>query len=162
MAIVVSLARVLDELELLNDASTAYLNRKTGDVHTVQDDEADLVDDEDDPEDLADWQRDQLPLIREILESGDWLPLPTRFDIHEWEIMDRFVDSVKDDGLQDALRSAIRGKGAFRYFKDIIYRAGIEEDWYPFKRAALEEVAINWLNARNIPYTRDDQTGPRN
>jgi hypothetical protein len=33
---------------------------------------------------------------------------------------------------------------------------GIQNDWYDFKRARLEEMAIEWLEDHEIPYTRDD------
>jgi hypothetical protein len=77
MAAIVYLHKVVDEMEVLSDEITAYLNRRTGEVRSVQDDEAMLAEDDADLEDLPEWQRDDIPLIREVLESEDWIPLPS-------------------------------------------------------------------------------------
>lgn len=156
MAGVVSLRRVVDEIELLMDGCTAYLNRRTGDLFALQDEEAELVEDDADLTDFPAWQQDEVLRIREILESEDWLPLPTTFDIHEWAIMDAFSRSMDDADLGDELQSAIRGAGAFRHFKNTIYRLGIEKSWYRYRTEALDRIAIDWLDEHQISYTRDD------
>jgi hypothetical protein len=89
MSVVVSLRDVLDELSILTDEATVYLNRKTGELFTVTDEDAQLLEDEDDPKEIPEWQRELLPKVREILDSEDWLALPTKFDLHEYAIMGR-------------------------------------------------------------------------
>lgn len=160
MATIVSLRRVVDELDALMDECTAYLNRQTGELYALQDEEAGAIEDDADPEDLPEWLCDEVPKIREVLESGDWLPLPTKFDIHEWAIMDAFARSIDDSELQDELLGAIRGRGAFRYFKDTVHRHGIQDDWYGFRTAALERIAADWLDGHGISYTRDEDATP--
>ena len=110
MAVAVSLRSVVDELEALMDGCTAYLNRETGDLYALQDEEAGLIEDGANLEDLPEWQRDEVPRVREVLESEDWLPLPTRFDIHEWAIMDEFARSIDDSDLRDDLLDAKIGR----------------------------------------------------
>jgi uncharacterized protein UPF0158 len=158
MAVVVSLRKVVDEIDALMEGYTAYLNRQTGELHTLQEDDAELVADDADLEDLPDWQRDAIPVIREILESGDWLALPTKFDIHEWAIMDEFSCSVDDPEVRNELRNAIRGAGAFRYFKDTIHRHGLQEIWYSYRTAVLDRIAIDWLDEHEIAHTRDESS----
>lgn len=160
MATVVSLGKVVDELDAMADECAAYLNRQTGELYTLPDEVAGMVEDDADPEDLAEWLGDEVPKVREILESEDWLALPTRFDIHEWAIMDGFARSIDDPGLQDELLGAIRGRGAFRYFKDTVHRRGIQEDWYGFRTAALERIAADWLDGHGISYTHDEDAAP--
>ena len=159
MAVVVSLRKVVDAIGALMEGSTAYLNRQTGELYTLQEDDAELVTDDADLEDLPDWQRDAIPVIREILESEDWLALPTKFDIHEWAIMDEFSCSVDDPELRDELRNAIRGAGAFRYFKDTIHRHELQESWYNYRTAVLDRIAIDWLDEHEIAHTRDENAG---
>lgn len=159
MAVVVSLRKVVDEIEALMGGWTAYLNRKTGELHTLQEDDEGLVADDADLEDLSDWQRDAIPVIREILESEDWLALPTKFDIHEWAIMDEFSCSVEDPALRNELRSAIRGAGAFRHFKATIHWYGLQETWYRYRTGVLDRIAIDWLDEQQIAYTRDESAG---
>lgn len=54
----------------------------------------------------------------------------------------------------DELARAIRGRGAFRMFKDAVYRQGLEERWFELKRMAVERIAIDALEAEGIPYHR--------
>lgn len=155
MVATVLLNGVIEELEALTDESVAYLNRETGELYALGEEEAGLVEDDVDPEGLPGWLVDEVPKIREVLESADWLALPTRFDIHEWAIMDDFAHSVEDADLNDELLTAIRGRGAFRCFKDAVYRHGIQGDWYDFRTAALGRIAIDWLDEHGIPYSDD-------
>ena len=62
------------------------------------------------------------------------------------------MDRVEDDRIQGELERAIHGSGAFRRFKEIARRHGVEESWFDFKRSALEKVAREALEAAGIPY----------
>jgi hypothetical protein len=49
---------------------------------------------EDQEIDLAEypeWQRESIVKAREILDSEDWIALPSKFDIHEYAIMEEFA-----------------------------------------------------------------------
>jgi len=156
MAVAVSLRRVVDELEAQTEGSAAHLNRETGDLYTLREEEAGLVENDADLDDLPDWQRDDVDGVREVLESEDWLPLPTSFDIHEWPIMDESSRSIDDPDLRGELQNAIRGAGAFRCFKDSLHRRGIHGSWHSYKTAALEQIAVEWLDRHGISYNRDE------
>jgi Uncharacterised protein family (UPF0158) len=160
MAVVVSVHAVVEELEALTEESTAYLNRKTGALYALQDEDARLIEDGGDLKDLPEWQHDELPKIRQVLESEEWLPLPTRFDIHEWAIMDQFARSVDDAAPRDELLTAIRGAGAFRTFRNAVHRHRIHEDWYRFRTTALARIAIEWLDDHGIAYVEDETASP--
>ena len=47
---------------------------------------------------------------------------------HEYSIMERFIWSLPEGTIQDRLENAIRGRGAFRRFKDSICWLGIEQN----------------------------------
>ncbi len=152
MAIVVALQDIVDAMDLPNDEWTSYLSSKTGEVVTVTDEERDLVEDEElDETDLPEWQRENLPKVRQVLESEEFLQLPDKFEIHEWSIMERFSNG-QVSGVREALRDAVHGAGAFRSFKNAIRRLAVEEEWFRFRQAALEEIATAWLETHNIPY----------
>lgn len=160
MAVAVSLRRVIEELDALMDDFTSYLNRETGEVCALADDEVGRVEDGVDLENLPEWQQDSVPLIREVLDSGDWLALPSRFDVHEWAIMDGFASSVDDSALSEELQRAIRGTGAFRSFKDAAYRHEIQDSWYRYRAVALGRIAADWLEEHGIPYVHDGDAEP--
>lgn len=151
---IVSLRQIVEELEALPDEATLYLERETGELYPLGDEEAALV--EDDREDeLPDWLLDELPQIREVLASDHWLPLPTRFDVHEWAIMDAFARTLDDPDLADELLRAIHARGAFRAFKDAVHRHGVQQDWYRFRDAAVADIAAASLDEHGVAYVRD-------
>lgn len=155
MSLVVSLRDVVDEMDVSSDEHTAYINRKTGELITLTQEDRSLVEDEEPFENLPEWQQEMLPKIREVLESDDFIELPSRFDIHEWSIMENFCRSIEDPDQKDQLLNAIHGSGAFRLFKDTIHRFGIVDDWYRFRTAVLEKIAIDFLEANGIAFRRE-------
>ena len=94
--------------------------------------------------------------VKKVLSlDGDYLKLPSKFDIDEYEIMERFCLSIPNEKTSDVFLDMIRGSGAFRRFKDLIYRYGIEKDWFKFRDQAYKEIAISWLESNGFAYTDD-------
>ena len=155
MAVIVSLSDVIEQMDLTTDEATAYINRKTGELITLTDEEVSLTEDPDEAEAAPQWQKDFLPKAREVLASEDYIPLPSKFEIHEWSIMERFAQSLTDAAVSDELDAALHGRGAFRRFKDTVHRLGIADEWYRFRDAALEEIAIEFLEAHGVAYQRE-------
>lgn len=148
----VDLARLADDLDSLFEGSSVYVNRRTAEIITVMD--SDLAAVEDGEEDFEpEAGAEILPVLQEIVESFDWVAMPDMFEIHEWQIMNDFAATLGGH-IGDELARATRGRGAFRMFKDAIYRHGIQDDWFDFKRKAVEGIAIRALEAEDIPYHR--------
>jgi len=152
----VSIKDVVDEMDVLSDEHSAFLNRHTGELVTLSREELSAAEENDDIVDYPEWQREMIIKAKEVIESDDYLPLPSKFDIHEYHIMEDFCYAVADDRIREDLLDEIRGSGAFRRFKDAIQMNGIEEDWYSFRQEALEKIAIEWLEANKIPYVKND------
>ena len=93
-----------------------------------------------------------LPKVREVLGSKDFIPLPDKFEINEWSIMQRFAVSQPDPDHRDDLLNAIHGRGAFRLFKILLDRLKLREEWFRFRDEALEWIAIDFLEINEIPY----------
>lgn len=155
MAAIASLRDVIDEIEMMSDEATGFINRKTGELITLMREELALAEDPDEAADAPQWQKDVLPKAREVATSGDFIRLPSKFDIHEWSIMERFARSLKDPDIRDELDVALHGRGAFRRFKDALHRMGIADDWYRYRDAALEEIAVEFLEAHGIEFRRE-------
>lgn len=161
MSLPVSLQAVIDEMDMQNDMVHGYVNRKTGELICITEEDEWLLEKIDNEEyaeeieDLPAWQQEMVPKIREVLNSEDFIPLPTSFDIHEYSIMERFCHTVEDPGIKDELFTGIRGRGAFRMFKELIFRHGIRDDWFAYKNQALKTIAADFLKAQNI-WFRDD------
>jgi Uncharacterised protein family (UPF0158) len=155
MAVIVSLNDVTEQMDLTTDEATAYINRKTGELITLTHEEFALAEDPDEAESAPQWQKELLPKAREVLASEDYIPLPSKFEIHEWSIMERFARSLTDAAVSDELDAALHGRQAFRRFKDAVHRLGIVDEWYRFRDVALEEITIEFLEAHGIAYQRE-------
>jgi hypothetical protein len=155
MAVIVSLSDVIEQMELTTDEATAYINRKTGELITLTHEEVALTEDPEEAAEAPQWQKDLLPKACEVLASEDYIPLPSKFEVHEWSIMERFAQSHTDATVSDELDAALHGRGAFRRFKDAAHRLRIADDWYRFRDAAFEEIAIEFLEAHGIAYQRE-------
>lgn len=70
-------------------------------------------------------------------------------------MMERFALSVNNEEISDSLYTAIKGRGAFRRFKDEVRRFGIEEDWYRYRDEKFKELAIEWCEDNKIDFTDD-------
>ncbi len=150
----VSLRAVSEEMDLLNPDWVAYINRRTGELITVTDDDAQAARGES-VFPVPGWQAELLPVIREVLSSGDFLALPGRFEIDEYRILERFCRQVSDPRVRDDLLRAIAGKGAFRFFKARAHHHGLLDEWYAYRDGALQDFAAEWLEENGIPYTRE-------
>ena len=116
------------------DEAPSYLDLDVGQVVTVSENllrEAEEPGDEE--PDLPDWQKDEWGIAKRIVSTGRFRPLPTKFDVHEWGIMQEFSRSVESEEIGDELSRAIHGAGAFRNFKDTVRRRGIESEWFAFR-----------------------------
>lgn len=149
-----TIQKIADAMDMLPADGSAYFNRKTGEVYSLMSDEVENLEDISYTDLLPQWERDELPKIREVLQGDDWLPLPNQFDVHQWSIMNDFSRSMGNEELRDELLHAIHGKGAFRHFKQIIRYHGVDENWFQFKRDALQQIAADWLDANGILYAR--------
>ena len=152
MAVTVKLKDIIEGLEFQSDEGSSYLNTTTGEVVYTTDYELRAVEDEPPLDHLPDWQIEALRVAKDILETDHYLPLPTQFDIHEYNIMERFCRSIEDDDICDVLCHAIHGRGAFRCFKDKIHGYGMADDWYQYRDEALREIAIGWCEENEISY----------
>ena len=153
MTIQVKLQDILEGMDFQSDEQSSFLNLTTGAVVAITDEELRAAEHDEALEDFPEWQHDQIRIAREMLETDHYLPLPDRFEIHEYQIMERFCLSVDDEDMRDDLCDAIRGRGAFRRFKDRMQWYGMAEEWYRYRDAALREIAVAWCEAHGIPYT---------
>ncbi len=65
--------------------------------------------------------------------------------------MEDFIATLKNPRLQDRLNDALRGKGAFRRFRDVLAEHEDEgERWFAFKRECLRRRILQWLDEEGI------------
>jgi len=151
---------VVEALEFATEGTSSYIHRATGRVVTISDEEMRSAEDQEtDLSDLPEWRKNAVTEALEVLASEQWLPLPSRFDLHEWRIMDDFVHTLAVQSDRDELAYAIRGRGAFRSFKATIRRLGHEDAWYAYKAASLDHFVREWLTENGFePADQRQQT----
>jgi len=153
MAIRVKLNDIIEGLELESDERNSFLDKRTGEVVSISDEEMQAAEDDETIEDFPDWQQDFVIIAKEIVnETRNYIALPTKFDINEYSIMEKFFLSLDDSEMSDTLYSLIKGSGAFRRFKDAIYDYGIADDWYKYRNDALKQIAIEWCQKNGIEF----------
>ena len=115
-----------------------YLNLVTGKVVFFSDD-------------LGLSEEDEL-LSEEIDESDDYIAVD-RIPSHEaYQWMVDFVDEMvapSDENAAEKLSIALEGKGAFRRFKDTLYRVDEkwQQAWYQWRDKQLKIAVEEWLKS---------------
>jgi len=152
MLATVRLNDIVDALEMQFDESSSFVDRDTGRVETVSHVllcDAEESGDDEEP-DLPDWQKQEWEIAKLVVSTDRFQKLPTKFEIHEWAIMQDFAHSVESDRIREDLLHAIHGNGAFRNFKDTLRRHCIESGWFAFRGEALREIALDWCEENHI------------
>ncbi len=147
-----NLKQIAEEIGIQTDEHTAYFDRESGEVLMVSDDDIRAAEEDHSLEELPEWQQEMIEMARRIADDTKdrYLALPSKWDFHEYKVMERFCWSLENEERSDDLLSAIRGRGAFRMFKDRIHRLGIQDDWYRFRDEALKELAADWAEANDL------------
>lgn len=151
----VSLKDIVQEMQIISETMTIYFQRSTGKFLVVTDEYICAAESDAPLDDCPEWEQ---IIIRETAEflgceyNGDNVPLPSRYDIHEYAIMERFCFTVDNPKITNDLCRCLSGKRAFRRFKDALLRHGIEKNWYAYKDVAYKEIAREWCEEHAISW----------
>jgi len=159
MTALISLRNVVDEMQMLTQGLHSYLNKRSGEIVTISDEDFARAEADEDLSGYADWEQEAIQEAKQVLYSEDYLKFPDETQVDRYVIMKEFCISVKNQRTSAALLELIEGSGAFRRFKAAIMRYGIEQDWYSFQDKALKVLAVEWLEKFKIEFSDDMQTG---
>ncbi len=134
----VKLSDIIDAIEMANQYSESFLDRKTGEIVWISE--------------MAMTSDEQEEAYEQLDEHG-FYRLPSTFDIREYDMMEEFIYSLPEP-LQNKLEQVIRGKGAFRRFKNTIRYLGIEDEWYQYQAAEYRRKAIEWCEENELEYEK--------
>ena len=134
---IVTLSFLADKLEEAFDGWNQYYNVETGEMESLPDRDNSYVDFEEFEE-----------AAEKIDASDAYIRLPNQFDIHEYRIMEAFAEEKNINELYRALR----GKGAFRRFKDCCLDLGIRDEYFSFRHLAYIDIARRWCEENKIPF----------
>jgi hypothetical protein len=152
MAVKVKLADVVVGMDSQTDELCSYLNKETGDIVGISDYQYSIAENDEAFEDYPDWEKDLITIAREIISTDKYLQLPSKYEMDEYHIMEKFALALEDHNLSDAVYSVIKGPGAFRRFKEAIHKLSLVDDWHGFRDRAIRQLAIDWCSENNIQY----------
>jgi Uncharacterised protein family (UPF0158) len=102
---------------------------------------------------LPDWERD---LLRDKLRVEEgfgtrFIRIPQEETRDAYHDMEDFIETVRDGQLQERLSDAIRGRGAFRRFNDVLARHDAErERWFAFRAERVRQRICDWLAEEGV------------
>ena len=138
----IPLRQVIQAIEEANEVFTSFWDTKTGKTVYLADPLMTDLTEED--EALA-------AVIEETPEQ--FLRFPTKYEIHQYRIMQAYIDQLPPGKAQEELVYAIRGKGAFRRFKQSVRYHGLEQRWYDYLAETYRVLAIRWCAEEGLEYT---------
>ena len=134
----IKLSEIIDGLDMVNDEVELYYNPDKKEIFLSNIGEF---------ENLSEDELDEL-FYKSIM-------LPTRYDINEYSMMEKFIETINDNILYNQLLLAIHGTGAFRRFKDTCINFNIIDNWYKFRNKKYKEIATEWCEKNLIGYEDD-------
>jgi len=153
MGIEVKLKDIIEEMEIQSIESRSFLNIKTGEIMLVTSEDLRAAEDEKPFEHLPEWEQENRMTAIDVVENFEnYIELPSKYEVNEYEIMENFCLTVSDQRKQESLLRAIKGKGAFGRFKDKIIDFEIENQWYSYRDECFKQIAIEWCQENKINF----------
>lgn len=147
------LKKIVEGIEFQGDESQSYLKISSGEVVLFTDEAIAAAESDEDLSVHAEWYRVAIEQARELLNNeDDCIPLPSKFEFHEYSVMEGFILSLPVEEQRDELLSLINGKGAFARFKQGLERFLLQEKWYQYRDQALAELAKSWCRDNGIEF----------
>ncbi len=138
----VKLSVMVEGLKWVCGKDTVYINIKKNTLVNIADPS------------LSDIPSDHI--LDEIEEhKDDYVELPNYRQIDTKKIALEYVDSLNEGAVKQRLSKALKGfMPMYKFLKQIdIFE--YNDNWYNFRSKALKQIAINFLNMKNIEYEDD-------
>jgi Uncharacterised protein family (UPF0158) len=163
----VSLSDLEDAFLDSSDNHHYWLDKRTGEVLFVDEEIARSLERGEDLSNAPKWQREFIEQARRVLrafgelpgqedndseiELGRYVEIPKQESRDGYEDMVKFAETVTNPHLRDLLDVALRGKGAFRRFKDVLLGYPAErERWFEFESRRERERIEAWAREQDV------------
>lgn len=148
----VELDDIVEAFEFMSMEVSSFVNVKTGEVVHVLNDYLGMAEEGEPCGDLSEWEQDVMILALQIIEQEDnFIRIDSQY-IDEYKMMEEFCYAITDPVKQEDLLYAITGKGAFRRFKDLVFRFGLIDQWYEYRDIGYKNSAKNFCHKHNVNY----------
>lgn len=136
----VNLNAIIEAFELDYEFMTFYVNLQTGEIVSLTEEEDFSGKDENSDENTI---------------PEHYLPLPDKWEINQYGIMEDFCYTIKVDEIHNSLISAIQGKGAFTKFFSAVKFYKIEQSWNTYYKERLKDIAIQFCRDNDLFYKEE-------
>lgn len=137
---VVSLSSIVAEIDMIGNEGTLYVNTKTGEVFARTEFGEDAgFDDE---------------MIDALEDDPSWVAVFSSHDINDFETMRRYANRIAGPAASKELSEAMRGRGAYRRFRDVIHRRGLQKEWDDYREKRRADTVRFALQHRGIPFRK--------
>jgi len=125
---------------MLDCGMNAYINRETM--------EMDFIPDMDRLDDTELWEEHYI----KVTEDWNSLVIEPMQSRESFKIMEKFIDEIPDENLQQNLIKILGRKSPFANFKDEIDYSDYRQQWFDFKQKMYEEYVMTQLEVEKIPF----------
>lgn len=135
---------------------TGYVDTVTGEVHVIYRDAFRCADGELELDQLEDWSAHDVELAGKILVDQEkrFVEIERWHSSDSYELMEAFVDEVRDARVRATLMDALQGRKPFRRFKDALCEwPDMRQRWFTYKDHAQRDRARAWLRRFGIEAT---------
>ena len=154
----VFVGQIVEELEHLPEDAVLFLDRETGGLVMLADDQLEAVLRDENAADAdrpAAWQA-VVASAREAFSQDRYIEIDNPFLLDDMPLMEAFAATVQaPPSIVNRLQDALRGRRAAPRFLQVVDRSGLRQRWADFRRDAATEVMRIWLREMGIPTTED-------
>ncbi|WP_026703135.1 UPF0158 family protein [Salibacterium aidingense] len=150
----IHLDTVVEAVMYSPDQVTSFLNRETGDVVQIREDVLRRAQVKA-PHGMLDAEEKQERQWADAVVSAGadiYLPLPDRRAVDEYQLMEEFIQNLKNPMMRSMLTRELTGSGVFRRFQDRVLELGLAGDWEAFRNEGYRAFARGWCEAHYVPY----------
>lgn len=152
----VKLSEVVQAIMCGSDMAKTYIDADTGETALITDELTSYVDgDAEVNDDVPIWLADEVVKVRRVLDAPNCVLIPDQRSLGGYRMLVDFCHQHISDNDRERVLDAIRGRGAFRIFKSMVYELNLWKVWEQFREDAYTASAIQWLKEKKVPFVDD-------
>lgn len=146
----IKLEEMMRAIELGDNLGNYYYNKSIEKIIYILDQSRKLeeVYTEEDLDRLKQWEIDDLRAAIDVEENWDnYILLPSKYDMYEYEIKEKFCYYIKDEKISTEL---IKEGGYSKRFDETVRRLNVENEWQDFREKAIKKRLLSWCSENEL------------
>ncbi|MAT45592.1 MAG: hypothetical protein CL609_24950 [Anaerolineaceae bacterium] len=151
------LSKFIMALAIGDEFSSTYIHKQTGELIEISVEASEMFEHikTNGWGNYSQWEYDAIKKVEKVKSDPSFIKIPSKFDLHEYRMMEDFISTIQNLILQDEFHHTIQGKGAFQRFRNKLIENGLENDWQEYKKEELAKFSRNWLRENKIIFNDD-------